>query len=382
MKQSQLTLIVFMLMNFVIGMSAMVFGGILDQVAILLNVSVALTGLLATSFSIGAAIGVPIILIVFAQANRKRLMLILLSLSLLSNIATILAPNFVLLLVARTLMGITINGYGVMAISTVTSLAEKDRQGRSLAFLIMGNALAMLVGIPLARALSGILDWRGIFWILNLLTFLAFVYFALVLPNPKEEAAKMSILDQFEYLKSIKVWTLLIFTLVMFSGYAALNTFVTPFLLDRFPGLNPIMSLVLVGLGLASFIGNNIGGHLSDRIGYSKSMLVGAILQALNILMVIVLRNYTLLNILFIIFWIMSAWITGLQLNLGIMQETHHDARFIISLTGTSIQMGSAIGSSIAALIVANYGIQSIVYFTLGMTVLMVVIQSFAQRIR
>ena len=382
MKQSQLTLIVFMLMNFVIGMSAMVFGGILDQVAISLNVSVALTGLLATSFSIGAAIGVPIILIVFAQANRKRLMLILLSLSLLSNIATILAPNFVLLLVARTLMGITINGYGVMAISTVTSLADKDRQGRSLAFLIMGNALAMLVGIPLARALSGILDWRGIFWILNLLTFLAFVYFALVLPNPKEEAAKMSILDQFEYLKSIKVWTLLIFTLVMFSGYAALNTFVTPFLLDRFPGLNPIMSLVLVGLGLASFIGNNIGGHLSDRIGYSKSMLVGAILQALNILMVIVLRNYTLFNIFFIIFWIMSAWITGLQLNLGIMQETHHDARFIISLTGTSIQLGSAIGSSIAALIVANYGIQSIVYFTLGMTVLMVVIQSFAQRIR
>nr|AHH81862.1 arabinose efflux permease [uncultured bacterium pAB4] len=68
MKQSQLTLIVFMLMNFVIGMSAMVFGGILDQVAISLNVSVALTGLLTTSFSIGAAIGVPIILIVFAQA--------------------------------------------------------------------------------------------------------------------------------------------------------------------------------------------------------------------------------------------------------------------------------------------------------------------------
>lgn len=382
MKQSQITLIVFMLMNFVIGMSAMVFGGILDQVALSLNVSVALTGLLATTFSIGAAIGVPIILIVFAQANRKRMMLILLSLSLLSNVATILAPNFILLLVARTLMGITINGYGVMAISTVTSLAEKDRQGRSLAFLIMGNALAMLVGVPLARALSGILDWRGIFWILNTLTLLAFIYFALVLPNPKEETEKMSILDQFAYLKSIKVWTILVFTLFMFSGFAALNTFVTPFLLDRFPSLNPIMSLVLVGLGMASFIGNNIGGHLSDRIGYSKSMLVGALLQALNIFLVIIFRNFTLFNILFIILWIMSAWITGLQLNLGIMQETHHDARFIISLTGTSIQLGSAIGSSVAALIVANFGIQSIVYFTLGTTLLTVIVQSFAQRIR
>ena len=382
MKKSQLTLIVFMLMNFVIGMSAMVFGGILDQVAVSLNVSVALTGLLATSFSIGAAIGVPIILIVFAQANRKRLMLILFGLSLLSNIATILAPNFALLLVARTLMGITINGYGVMAISTVTSLADKDRQGRSLSFLIMGNALAMLVGVPLARALSGFLDWRGIFWILNGLNFLAFIYFALVIPNPKEETEKMSILDQFAYLKSIKVWSILIFTLFMFSGFAALNTFVTPFLLDRFPTLDPIMSLVLVGLGLASFIGNNIGGHLSDRIGYSKSMMVGAILQTLNILLVIVFRNFTLFNILFIIFWITSAWLTGLQLNLGIVQETHHDARFIISLTGTSIQLGSAIGSSIAALIVANFGIQSIVYFTLGTALLTVITQSFALRIR
>ena len=254
MKQSQLTLIVFMLMNFVIGMSAMVFGGILDQVARSLNVSIAWTGLLATTFSIGAAIGVPIILIVFAQVNRKRLMLILLGLSLLSNIATILAPNFALLLVARTLMGITINGYGVMAISTVTSLSDKDRRGRSLSFLIMGNALAMLVGVPLARALSGILDWRGIFWLLNALTLLAFIYFVLVLPNAQKETEKISISEQFGYLNSIKVWTILIFTLFMFSGFAALNTFVTPFLLDRFPSLNPIMSLVLVGLDRKSVV--------------------------------------------------------------------------------------------------------------------------------
>lgn len=36
------------------------------------------------------------------------------------------------------------------------------------------------------------------------------------------------------------------------------------------------MSLILLVLGIASFIGNLIGGHVSDRIGYSKSMLVGA----------------------------------------------------------------------------------------------------------
>lgn len=121
-------------MSFVLAMTTFVFSGILDKVAVSLGISVAESGLLNTMYSYGAAFGVPITLILFRKVECSWL-----------------------------LMGISANSYGVLAISTVLALSPKDRQGRSLAFYIMGSSLALVIGIPLTRALSAVLDWRSIF---------------------------------------------------------------------------------------------------------------------------------------------------------------------------------------------------------------------------
>ena len=71
------------------------------------------------------------------------------------------------------------------------------------------------------------------------------------------------------------------------------------------------------------------------------------------------------LNILFIVLWIMSAWLTGLQMNLGMIQETSHDANFIVSLTGSSIQLSSALGTSLAAIIITQFGLAYVIFIPL-----------------
>ncbi|GFP74532.1 hypothetical protein [Clostridium fungisolvens] len=63
MKKTSLTLMFFALMNFVLAMMAFVFNGILDKVAISLNISVANSGLLNTMYAYGAAFGISITLI-------------------------------------------------------------------------------------------------------------------------------------------------------------------------------------------------------------------------------------------------------------------------------------------------------------------------------
>ena len=72
MKKANLTLLVFALMNFVITMTAFVFNGILDKVAVSLNVSIANSGLLNTMYAYGAAFGVPVTLIVFRKWTVSR----------------------------------------------------------------------------------------------------------------------------------------------------------------------------------------------------------------------------------------------------------------------------------------------------------------------
>ena len=373
-----LTLIIFTTMSFVLSMSGMVFNGILDKVAVSLNISVADAGLLNTMYAYGAAFGVPITLIVFRKIERIRMLKIMLLITILMTLALVLAQNFMPLLVIRLIMGVSANSYNVLAISTVVSLSSKERQGRSMAFLIMGSALALVIGVPLTRALSSVLDWRNIFWILDIIMLVSLIYFQLYLPVSDHEATKLNMKTELKYFKDSKIFLILIYSLTMFVGLGALNTYLTPYLLILFPSVETKMSLILVLLGVASFIGNMIGGHVSDHLGYAKSLLLGAVLQAATVLMMLLFQPVWWLSVLFALLWLMSAWFTGLQLNTGIAQATQNKSSFMISINSSAIQLGSAIGSSLAAIVISLSEIQNIIFITLLTALLITVIQLFS----
>ncbi|CZR00319.1 MFS transporter, DHA1 family, purine base/nucleoside efflux pump [Trichococcus flocculiformis] len=380
MKKPNMMLLIFSLMSFVLAMTAFVFSGILDKVAVSLDISVAQSGLLNTMYSYGAAFGVPITLILFRKVERSKMLKLMLFATILTTFALIYAQNFVQLLIVRLLMGISANSYGVLAISTILALSPKDRQGRSLAFYIMGSSLALVIGIPLTRALSAVLDWRSIFWILNAMMLLSLVYFLKYLPKADHEATKLDLKNELQFFKDGKTLLLLAYTLMMFMGYNAFYTYATPYLLLLFPSIEPLMSLILVALGLASFTGNLLGGHVSDAIGYAKSMMLGAVLQTAAMLLILVVQPSKWLSVLFIIIWLMSAWFTGLQLNTGIAQVTDNKSSFMLSINGSLIQLGGAFGASLAAVVINLSGIQSIVFVTLLTSLALILIQVVSMR--
>ena len=380
MKKPNMMLLVFSLMSFVLAMTAFVFSGILDKVAVSLGISVADSGLLNTMYSYGAAFGVPITLILFRKVERSRMLKLMLFATILTTFALIYAQNFVQLLIVRLVMGISANSYGVLAISTILALSPKDRQGRSLAFYIMGSSLALVIGIPLTRALSSILDWRSIFWILNAMMLLSLAYFMKYLPKADHEATKLDLKNELQFFKDGKTLLLLAYTLMMFMGYNAFYTYATPYLLLLFPSIEPLMSLILVALGLASFTGNLLGGHVSDAIGYAKSMMLGAVLQTAAMLLILVFQPSKWLSVLFIIIWLMSAWFTGLQLNTGIAQVTDNKSSFMLSINGSLIQLGGAFGASLAAVVINLSGIQSIAFIALLTSLALVLIQMVSMK--
>ena len=380
MKKPNMMLLVFSAMSFVLAMTAFVFSGILDKVAVSLGISVAESGLLNTMYSYGAAFGVPITLILFRKVERSRMLKLMLFATILTTFALIYAQNFVQLLIVRLLMGISANSYGVLAISTILALSPKDRQGRSLAFYIMGSSLALVIGIPLTRALSSILDWRSIFWILNAMMLLSLAYFMKYLPKADHEATKLDLKNELQFFKDGKTLLLLAYTFAMFMGYNAFYTYATPYLLLLFPSIEPLMSLILVALGLASFTGNLLGGHVSDAIGYAKSMMLGAVLQTAAMLLILVFQPSKGLSVLFIIVWLMSAWFTGLQLNTGIAQVTENKSSFMLSINSSLIQLGGAFGASLAAVVINLSGIQSIAFIALLTSLALVLIQMVSMK--
>ncbi len=365
MKRASLTSLVFILMNFVVAMSGMVLGGILDQVALSLGVPVEQAGLLNTMFSYGAALGVPVLLILLRGLRRGLMLKAMLALSLLFTLLLVLAHSFEHLLLIRLLMGIVVNSYGAVAMSMAVAMAAPERQGRALALYISGSSLALLVGLPLTRLLSSVLDWRSVFWILWGIMLLSLGYFHLALPKEVQRPARLRLNQELFYLRDRRTSLVLVYTLIMFTGSGALYIFITPYLLTLFPALEPWMSLILLGLGLSSLLGNAIGGQVSDRIGYAKSMLLGGGLQLLCVALLLFSQASAALSVGFALLWLMSVWFTGLQVNAGIVRETNNKSSFMLSLNGSAVQLGYALGSSIAALIIASTGIQHVPLITL-----------------
>ena len=380
MRKTNLTLMVFTLMSFVLAMTAFVFNGILDKVAISLDISVANTGLLNTMYSYGAAFGVPLSLIVFRKIERTRILKIMLLVTIGMSLALIFAQTYLQLLVVRLIMGVSANSYGVMAIATVLALAPPERQGRALAYYIMGSSMALVIGIPLTRILTAVFDWRIIFWILAAIMVLSLIHFQKNLPESDHGATRLNLANEAQYFKDRGILLILLSSLLMFIGYNAFYTYVTPYLLLLFPALESSMSIILVLLGLASFSGNLLGGQVGDRIGYEKTLLIGMGMQALAMAMLLFFQHEAKFSVPIIIFWLLSAWFSGLQLNGGIAKLTQNRSSFMLSINSTAIQLGGAIGSSLAAAIISWAGIQYLTIVALLTSVAVVGIILFEQK--
>lgn len=357
MKKNQLTTrtqSVFILMAFVLAMSAMLFNGILDKVADQLSISIAETGLLNSFYAYGAAIGVPIVLILFRKMERTKALKMMLFLTILSTFWMILAPNFIQLLMARFLSGIAGNSYGVLATATVAGFSSKDKLGSTLARLIMGAALALVIGVPLTRFLSEIFSWQTDFGFLIALMLFSLLYFMRFLPKAEVEEKEINFLEELRFFKLKDVQFVLLCMFLFFLGYGGFYTFLTPYVLELLPSLAPVMSILLVIIGIASFSGNHVGGVYADKIGYKKALVLGSSLQGIISILIFLLPKEVFILIPLIILWQIAAWFTGIQMITGMSVATDNKSSLMLSLNGSANQLGQAVGSSLSAFLIAN----------------------------
>lgn len=372
-KELTVTLLFFfVLMNFVTNMSASVFNGILDQIAVEMNVSVDRTGLLSSMVSLGGGIGVPIFLIVFNKFERTKLLKITLLLNILLTIILIKINNFDVLVVLRFFMGLTSNCYAVLATATVAMFSPKEKMGKYMAILIMGSALAMVVGVPLTRAVSGIFTWRQIFMVLIGMMLASLVYFILNL-HEGDESEQLNFKQELAFLKQKPVRIMIITTLITFMGYG-FQTYLTPYMVELFPSVEAYMSLILVFAGVSNFIGNAIGGVVCDKIGYYKSYILDSLLQMITAILILLTQNSFIPHLALTFLWLANAWFIGLQINTGINVVTNSKSRFMVSLNSSAVQLGSAIGTSIAGVIIANMGLRYTIFTSITVSLIVFLI--------
>ncbi|MDB5616655.1 MAG: putative transport protein Major Facilitator Superfamily [Tardiphaga sp.] len=240
------------------------------------GISVAGAFALVTSLFITAIAG---------RIDRKTILLTFTGIMIASGTLVALSPNYTTFMVARALVGIAIGGFWSMSAATAMRLVPLANVPQALAIVNGGNALATVIAAPLGSFLGSIIGWRGAFFFIVPVAALVFVWQAISLPPLKA-------VQRDEPGKVLTLLTRPVVALGMaavslfFMGQFSLFTYLRPFLetITRVDASS--LSLILLLIGLAGFLGTTLIGKLIKKSVYKALVVSPFIMAAIALLLV------------------------------------------------------------------------------------------------
>jgi predicted MFS family arabinose efflux permease len=174
-----------------------------------------------------------------------------------------LAPNFPFLMAARALLGITIGGFWSLSTATVMRLVPPASVSRALGVMYMGNAVATAFAAPIGSYLGGAVGWRGVFWLLVPLAVVnvAWQWFSMPSMPPQQNVPLARMLA---LVKRPHVARAMAGVMLTFAGAFTAFTYFRPFLEQHTQASLPQLSLMLLALGAAGFLGTLGAGVLQE----------------------------------------------------------------------------------------------------------------------
>lgn len=251
---------------FAIGTDSFVIAGILPEVTQSLGVSIAVAGQMVTVYALSFAVLSPVIAAAAAHWPRKRLLLAGLAVFVIGNLVTAIAPTIEWVLASRFVAGLGAAMFSPTATATAASLVPAEKRARALAIVVAGLSGATALGSPLGTFIGGLGDWRATMWFVTVVGAVATIGVYVLLPAVPPLPA-VSLRARLGPLKDIRVALTLLTTLVAYSGFFAVYTYLGV-AFDRATGGRPeVLAALLLLWGIAATAGNLAAGYFTDRFG-------------------------------------------------------------------------------------------------------------------
>lgn len=237
---------------------------LLTPMAADLGVTEGVAGQAVTITAITALIVSLLVSAVTRSIDRRNLLIGFTLLMIVSNLLVAFAPNMPLLLAGRILLGAGVGGFWTMSAAIVMRLVPEDRIPRALSIMFLGVSAATVVAVPVGSYLGDIVGWRGVFLVAAALGFVTLLVQVPTLPRmaPTGHIRLRTLID---VLARPGIALGIIASLLVFGGHFAFFTYVRPFLETVSGAGITAVSSVLLGFGLANFVGTFAAGFLIER---------------------------------------------------------------------------------------------------------------------
>ncbi|MBK1851883.1 MFS transporter [Marinobacter sp. 1-4A] len=327
--------------GFGIGTGEFAIMGLMPNVALDFGITEPQVGHLISAYALGVVVGAPVLAIFGAQLFRKHLLIALMAFYALGNFASAMAGSYETLMVSRFVAGLPHGAYFGVAALVAASLVPLNQRAKAVSFIMMGLALALLFGNPLATLLGQHLEWRYAFGFVAVIAAITTVLVFVFLPLNRDEVRHSS-LSELRAFNSPQILYPLAIGAVGFAGMFCVFSYLAPTLLNV-TQVEPIW--IPVGLfvfGLGGFVGNILGGWLFDRFQFRSVGLI--LLWAAVVLALFPVATGSLWSILIACFLVALMVAMGPALQTHLMDVAHGAQTLAAASHHAAFNLANAIG--------------------------------------
>lgn len=236
--------------------------GLLDQIADGMHISQAMAGQWVTAYALGSLLtAIPLVTLTQGWYRRRALLLAIIGFVLFNGL-TALSDSNTLTLVLRFFTGAAAGlAWGLIA-GHARRMVPVPLQGRAMALAMLGQPIALSLGLPIATWLGAGLGWRATFVVVTLVALLLVVWVLRSVPDyPGQAADKRPAAMQVLRTPGVLIVLLVILTWIL--GHNILYTYIVPLLAAA--GMAADIGPVLMVFGLSALAGIGLVGLLVDR---------------------------------------------------------------------------------------------------------------------
>ena len=334
--------------------------GLLTHIASGLHVTDGVAGLMVTIPGLVAAVAAPVMTIAAGHLDRRKVVLGLMTLLIVSNLISALAPTFAVMLAGRILFGICLGGFWTIAVTLGSRLVPPPSMTRATTLITSGISIATVLGVPVGTVIANLAGWRVSFLAVGGVALLAGLAQLLAFPPlPPPPAPGLS---QLTHLLRHKDARLGLGTIAfVIAGHFAAYTYVAPFLQEN-PAISPgFLSGLLLAYGVAGIAGNFLGGAGVAR--NLRATVTGVvILMAVAILLLPLARLHREEAALLLVVWGLAFGAMPIALQLWVFKAAPEALEGGAALLVSTFQVFIAFGSVVGGRVVDTWGTSAVMW--------------------
>lgn len=203
------------------------------------------------------------------------------------------SQTYLMLIVSLVIMGVVSGGYHPSASPLISSNVEPKYQGKALGLHIVGGStsffLAPLIGVGLAAAWgwrSAFLGLSGPFFVVGIILYLLIRRQQVIMKKPRSSSKSGERPEATTDLARLII--VIVLTLLTRVLGGAVQAYIPLYLVDHFGVDEKTAGAFLSIIFSASFFAAPLGGHISDRVGTYRLLILLALIQAPIVFLLVV----------------------------------------------------------------------------------------------